>query len=416
MWCRLRDEILCGVVALLLSSCGMALAAPLVPDDEPAAVRDVFARAAQRLAQVSNYVAAFSVQIESLKGSVMLTGTIVQQPPYAFRRQVYLEELNGTTRKYELTVCDGTNGWQIEYAPNGKVLNASRWSRQAMEELFYVFAQNSQLLMLTHDRTNTYLGVRRLVRFERVRPLGAGFELTGRERPETHAYKEVLRVAEAYGAEGISNYVSQVVRLVMSAEGIPVIYERLNAYGRALERMELNNLRVNTALPADVFQAAAPAGVMVMDLDRALNAQELRLAHPLLGSNAPAISVQYTSGKAADITVGAQPIVLSFFTTISPENRAFVRALEPLYRRYNSKVKFVTVAAGADSKTLQAYARTARLTLPFYCDDKRTTARAYHIRTVPCALVIDKRGVIIDAINGLAPDAAATLDERLRGL
>lgn len=416
MWCRLRDEILLGVVALLWNSCGMALAVPLVPDDEPAAVRDAFARAAQRVAQVSNYMAAFSVQIESLKGSVMLTGTIVQQPPYAFRRQAYVEELNGTTRKLELTVCDGTNGWQIEYAPNGKVLNASRWSRQAMQELFYVFAQHSQLLMLTHDRTNTYVGIRRLVRFEHVQHRATGMELTGRERPETPAYKEVLRVAEAYGAEGISNYVSQVVRLVISAEGIPVIYERLNAYGRALERMALINLRVNTALPADVFHAAVPAGVMVMDLDRALNAQELRLAHPLLGSNAPAINVQYPSGKQATITLGAQPIVLSFFTTISSEGRAFARALEPLYRRYNSKVKFVTVAAGADGKTLQTYARTARLTLPFYCDDKRATARAYRIRIVPCALVIDKQGVIIDAINGSAPDAVATLEQRLRGL
>jgi len=405
-----------GVMLAGLCGCGLALAAPLVPDDEPAAVRDAFARAARNLARVSNYVAAFSVEIESLKGSVIITGMIAQQPPYAFRREAYLEELNGTTRKYELTVCDGTNGWQIESAPNGKVLSASRWTRQSMEELFYVFAQSSQLLMLTHDRTNTYLGVRRLVRFERVTAQKSGFEFSGRDRTDTHAYKEVLRVAEAYGAEGISNYVSQAVRLIVSTEGIPVYYERVNAYGRPLERVVLSDVRVNAPLAPGMFQTLVPHGVMVLDLDRALNAQELRLAHPLLGSTAPAIRVQYTSGKQADVALGAQPVVLSFFSTISPEGRAFARELEQLYRAHNARVKFVTVAAGADGKTLQAYARTARLTMPLYCDDKRTTARAFAVRVVPCALVIDKRGVIIDAINGAAPDAAATLGELLRGL
>jgi len=399
-----------------LCGCGLALAAPLVPDDEPAAVRKAFLHAAQNLAHVSNYVAAFSVEIESLKGSVIITGLIAQQPPFAFRREAYVEELNGTTRKCELTVCDGMNGWQIESAPNGKVLNASRWTRQSMEELFYVFAQSSQLLMLTHDRTNTYLGVRRLVRFDRVRAHPSGFEFSGRDRTDTHAYKEVMRVAEAYGAEGISNYVSQAVRLIVSTEGIPVCYERVNAYGRPLERVVLSDVRVNAPLAPGMFQTAVPHGVMVLDLDRALNAQELRLAHPLLGSNAPAIRVQYTSGKKADIALGAQPVVLSFFSTISPEGRAFTRELEQLYRAHNAKVKFVTVAAGADGKTLQAYARTARLTMPLYCDDQRTTARAFAVRVVPCALVIDTQGVIIDAINGSAPDAAATLGERLRGL
>ncbi len=396
--------------------CGAALAVPVMPEDEPAAVRDAFAAAARALQRLSNYTASFSVEIESLKGSVILTGMLAQQPPFAFRRQAYLEELNGTTRKNELTVCDGVNGWQIEYAPNGKILNASRWSRQSMQELFYVFAQNSQLLMLTHDRTNTYVGVRRLACFTSATPRDGGYEFAGAERAESHAYQEVLRVADAYGAEGVSNYVSQSVRLVTHASGVPLLYERVNAYGRPIERMVLRDLRVNVALPADTFQAAPPQGVMVLDLDRALNAQELRIAHPLLASNAPPVTVQFVSGKAQTITPGTQPIVLSFFSVISQDSRSFVRALESVYRAHNARVKFVTVAVGSDAKSLQAYARSARLTLPFYLDAQRATAKAYAIRTVPCAVVIDQRGVIVEVINGSSPDAAATLDERLRAL
>ncbi|MCX7847402.1 MAG: peroxiredoxin family protein [bacterium] len=388
----------------------------VVPEDEPPLVREAFRRAARALARVEAYRAAFVVELESLKGSIIITGMIAQQPPFAFRREAWMEERNGTTRKRELTVCDGTNGWQIEYAPNGKVLTASRWTRQAMEELFYVFAQNSQLLMLTHDRTNTYLGIRRLVRFERVQALRGGWELWGHERPETPAYQEVLRVAEAYGAEGISNYVAQEVRLTISAEGIPVRYERVNAYGRPIERMVLDEVRVNPVLPGGFFQAVVPTGVMVMDLDRALDAQELRLRHALLGSNAPPLRVQYSSGKQVEFKPGTQPMVATFFLTINPESRAFVRALDKVYQAHNTKVKFVTIAVGVDSKGLARYARAAQLTLPLYCDEKREAARAYLIRTLPCALVLDACGVVVDAINASAPEAIATLEERLRTL
>lgn len=394
--------------------CGVLRATSLIPDDEPDAVREAFARAAKALERVTRYTAAFYVELESLKGSIMITGVVAQQPPYAFRREAWAEDRHGTTRKREVTVCDGTNGWQIEYAPDGSVLSASRWTRQAMEELFYVFAQNSQLLMLTHDRTNTFLGIRRLVRFDEVNKGRDGWLFTGRERTDTPAYQEVLRLAEAYGAEGVSNYVSQQVRLFVSADGIPVRYERLNAYGRPIERMQLRAVQVNGVLPLGYFQGAAPSGVMVLDLDRALDAQELRLHHALLGSNVPPIRVQYSSGKWAEFVGGSQPTVVTFFMTISPEGRAFVRELERLYRHYQAKVRFITIAVGVDHKGLGQYLRTARLTLPVYCDPTRTAARAFVVRTMPCALVIDARGVVVAALNASAPEAAATLEEELR--
>jgi len=90
-----------------------------------------------------------------------------------------MEAMGGIMNVREITVCNGKTGWQAEYAPNGKVINASRWGEPSMEELFYAFLEKAYLIMLTDDTTNTYTLLRQNINFAKAVPINGGFVFTG---------------------------------------------------------------------------------------------------------------------------------------------------------------------------------------------------------------------------------------------
>jgi outer membrane lipoprotein-sorting protein/peroxiredoxin len=408
-----RRSAWCALVAMALVLLPNALQA--VVGDEPSSVRDAFKAIDRKLLQLTNYQADFSVTFDSLKGAVSITGTVVQQPSLALRRDLYLEEEGGAARKFERTICDGSNGWQIEYAPNGRVLNVSRWGEASMHELFYVLVQKSQLTLLSHDVTNTYTMLRRTVAFQRVIANGPSFELIGTDRTDTSSYKDLYQFAAAYGPQGISNYVTSRVVLRVDAHGLPLELTRENLLGRVIERARLYNIRVNAPLPADMFAYQPPPDTMVLDLDRAINTMPLHVAHPLLGKPAPAFSVSYLNGKELAVSPGSAPIVLTFFTSWSETSRRYLPTIEKLYRTYvNRGVRFVAVTDEKKLDTLRDYITSARLTMPVFRDEKGAVVKAYGMKFVPRTLLIGRNGLVVDVFEGAAPGVAAALDAGIR--
>ena len=103
----------------------------------------------KKLLLITNYSANFIVDINSVKGKIHQSGTFIQKLPYSFKRDMKMEAMGGIMNVREITVCNGKAGWQAEYAPNGKVINVSRWGEASIEELFYMFLSKAYLIMLT---------------------------------------------------------------------------------------------------------------------------------------------------------------------------------------------------------------------------------------------------------------------------
>ena len=83
---------------------------------EPEKISKAFSEIAERLAAVDCLDLAFTSTVHSLQGDVIQSGTVVQEPPYRFRSDVYTYAMEGITRAHELTLSNGTNGWEISIA------------------------------------------------------------------------------------------------------------------------------------------------------------------------------------------------------------------------------------------------------------------------------------------------------------
>jgi len=384
--------------------------------DEPAAVRQAFDEIAARLASVRQYEAVLSAQsVDSIDGTLVTTGRIAQQPPFAFRRDVGVEEIHGTARRHETTVCDGTTGWHVVAAPEGSIVNASRWGSNAIEDMFYVMLPKARAFMLTPDRTSTYTGVRQAILFDTCTYRTGSVVFTGRYRPRTPQYDEMSRVAWAFGPVGMSNFLVGSVELVVNDQGIPVEFMRNNLRGQPVQRITLTDVRVNQPLAEGTFSYEPPRGTFVFDADRAREYEPLQAAHPLLGKPAPAMTLKTLSGKDATIAPGSAPVVLTFFTSWSPNCRKYLPVIEKLYQAYAGRgVVFVCITDETATDTIRKLCKTEQLTLPIYLDTTHRVTGGYSIRMVPKTLVISRTGIVVDAFEGNSPGIDQALDAAVR--
>lgn len=367
------------------------------PEPEPAPVREAFASVEKSLSRVKNYSAAFNVLVNSFKGDVVQTGSLAQVLPHAFLRDTHMEAMGGIMNVHELTVCDGETGWQAEQAPNGKWINAYRWTRAAMEQASGIVWAQSPLIRLTPVATNTYDGLRSEVLFTAAEPRNGGYAFTGRTRTTTPRYRAMLKEVGALGQEGFSNYVPDGITLVVNSDGIATEFVQRNPRGQVVNTMKLSSVRVNAGTDAASFTFSPPAYVKVVDMDKAL----IEPPHPLLGTRAPTLELQYLAGKDVTVAPGSEALIIAFFTTWSAECRAFVSELEKLYRSYGSKgIRFVTITDQQDAGIIKAFSDQLKLTLPLYIDAKRQATRACSITYVPRALIVTRDGVVTNVIGG----------------
>ncbi len=406
------------IACFLVLLCGMpAYAHPQAASEKDAAVAKAFAAIEKKLEKVKNYSASFSVYVDSMKGEVTQSGAIVQRPPFSFRRDLHMKAMGGIMNVRELTVCDGTTGWQVESAPDGKVVNVSRWGKASMEELFYAFRERAHLLMLTHDVNNTYEDLGQDVTFTDVSQKDGGYEFTGRMKTTTPQYMVLRKIASAAGPAGISNYMPQRVKLVVDQAGIAVEWVQYNLRDKEIVHVSLSDVRVNERLKEGIFTYKPPKDVMVMDIGRALQSDRVHVPHPLLNKPAPPMALHYLSGKEVAIKPGRQPIVLTFFTSWSVNSRKYLRVVDAMYGKFNIRgVKFITVTDESDARKVKSFVDGARLTLPIYLDPKNKTTKAYGIQVVPKTVLINRKGVVVDVLEGNAHGTGAALKEAIEKL
>ena len=368
----------------------------------------------KKLLLIRNFSADFSVNINSIKGKVHQSGTFIQKPPYSFKRDMKMKAMGGIMNVREITVCNGKIGWQAECAPNGKVINASRWGEASIEELFYAFLSKAYIIMLTDDITNTYTSLEESIIFTKVTPKKNEYIFTGKINANSPKYLALLKIAATLGDAGISNYMPDKVKLVVNKNGIASQWIQYNLKNKPVVEVKLSNIVINGPLKKGVFTFKPPKNIIVMDIGQALQQDRIHVKHPLLKNKAPKMKIKYLAGKKNTVKPGSQPIVLTFFASWSGNSRKYLANVDKLYGKFNLRgVKFVTITDETDTGKIKDFINTERLTLPIFIDPDKKTTKAYGVHIVPKTFVIDKNGIVVDVIEGNAPGTLSALKQTI---
>jgi len=386
----------------------------LFAKEQPAEVKKAFNEINKKLLSVKNFSAKFSVDINSIKGKVHQSGIFIQKPPYSFKRDMKMEAMGGIMNVREITASDGKKGWQAECAPNGKVINASKWGEDSMEELFYAFLSKAYLIMLTDDITNTYTSLLESTDFKKVTPQNGGFLFTGSVDAKSPKYLALLKIAATLGDAGISNYMPAKVKLVVDKHGIASQWIQYNLKNEPVVKAELSDIVVNSPLKKNIFSFKPPKNIIVMDIGQALQRDRIHIKHPLLKKKAPEMKIKYLAGKKKTVKPGSQPIVLTFFASWSGNSRKYLRNIDKLYGKYNLRgVKFITITDETDTQKIKDFINDEKLTLPIYIDLEKKTIENYGVHVVPKSFIIDKNGIVVDVIEGNAPGTLSAVKQTI---
>ena len=382
--------------------------------EQPGEINKAFNEINKKLLLVKNFSAKFVVDINSIKGKVHQSGTFIQKPPYSFKRDMKMEAMGGIMNVREITVSDGKTGLQAECAPNGKVINASRWGEASMEELFYAFMSKAYLIMITDDITNTYTSLQESIDFDKVTSEKGGFVFTGKIDDKSPKYLALLKIAATLGDAGISNYMPCKVKLVVDKNGIASDWIQYNLKNEPVVEARLSDIVINGSLPKDTFTFQIPKEIIVMDIGQALQRNRIHIKHPLLKKEAPEMKLKYLGGKEKTIKPGNQPIVLTFFASWSGNSRKYLGNIDKLYGKFNLRgVKFVTITDETDTAKIKDFITTEKLTLPIYIDSEKKTTKNYGVHVVPKTFMIDKNGIVVDVIEGNAPGTLSALKQTI---
>jgi outer membrane lipoprotein-sorting protein len=384
---------------------------------EPQTVQDAFNTVNTRLGTVTSYQARFVISIKNIKGDITQSGTLAQQLPFVFRRDMHMQAMGGIMNVTELHVCDGTNGWEVQQAPNGTVVNASHWGLAAVEELFYAFRENSYVLLVTPGRTNTYASVRREVEFHSATPSGESIEFSGIMRTDTFSYAKLVTTLDALGPAAVSNHMPVRVRLVTGPHGLARQWVQYNVRGEPVLDSRLSDVEFGCTFPSNYFTYSAPEGVMVYDLDRALQRESLHVSHPLREKPLPTLNLRYLSGREVEIEEGSGPMVITFFTSWSGACRAYIPLVEKMYRKYNGMgVRFLTITDETSPETVREYVKAANLTMPVLLDPDSKSAIACQVEVVPKTIIVDAHGVVLDVLSGTSKGIESALDKAIEAI
>ena len=380
---------------------------------EPLPVAKAFSEIYQTLASVQCLELAFTSTVHSLHGDVEQSGTVLQEPPYRFRSDVKTHAMDGITRAHEIIMSNGTNGWELSFSPNGRLITCSYWTLASMGNIFASFLQKSAPYLLTVAKTNSYEALRYNYLFKEVKRTKDGWEFGGNIRRDSELLRDVAKQATAMGPTGFSNFVPNRVTMKIANEGLVTEFKRFNLFDKPLSEMRLLAFRVNAPQRQEVFFFTPPKGIFLANLDILQELPAMYVKHSLLHKKAPDIKVQYLSGKDKIIKPGAKGLtILTFFASWSQLCREYMVVIDKLHSKYaGSGVQFVNVSDQQDMKTLQAFQRG--LNTVIYADSKRELVKTYDIDQIPKTFIIDSNGIVRYVMEGFNTASELELGKRI---
>lgn len=113
--------------------------------------------------------------------------------------------------------------------------------------------------------------------------------------------------------------------------------------------------------------------------------------------------------------VGEKPLYLNFWATWCPPCVGEMPAIEAMYKKYGSRIRFAAVSVDQDAETARAFIAERGFTMPVYTGDLQKLANDYMLDAIPRSILIATDGSIIaEHLGGMSEsDLEAFLSKAL---
>ncbi|MGQ9524344.1 MAG: peroxiredoxin family protein [Armatimonadota bacterium] len=140
------------------------------------------------------------------------------------------------------------------------------------------------------------------------------------------------------------------------------------------------------------------------------------LKHTWAAPAAPDFTIPSIDGKPVKLSSfrNRKVVVISFFATWCPPCRMEMPHLQKLSTKYGKKdVVFLAVSVDAPGTDLKPFIQQYRLTFPVLHDTKGAAAKAYNVEAIPLLVIVDKKGRIVERIEGFEPDMERSVSAKI---
>lgn len=136
-----------------------------------------------------------------------------------------------------------------------------------------------------------------------------------------------------------------------------------------------------------------------------------------IGAPAPEIALPMLSGEARTLSdLRGQVVILNFWATWCGPCRAEMPALAEIQTQYASRgVIVIGVNQREDAGSVRAYLDSIGVDFPIALDPTGESNRQYRVLGLPTTYLVDRQGVIRDAVFG-GPMARALIESKLAPL
>lgn len=144
------------------------------------------------------------------------------------------------------------------------------------------------------------------------------------------------------------------------------------------------------------------------------------MAFPRKGKPAPPFQVVSTSGQKLSLSgYKGSVLVIEFFTTWCGGCKESIPYLASLQRQFGQKglqILALNVGQGDTLQHIKTFIDKYNIGYPVAVADESVVFEDYAIRMVPTLFVVDKKGVLVEKLNGYNSDVHKTLEATVKRL
>jgi peroxiredoxin len=141
-------------------------------------------------------------------------------------------------------------------------------------------------------------------------------------------------------------------------------------------------------------------------------------AAPAIGQAAPDFALRSSAGENVRLSEHlGEVVVLNFWGTWCGSCRQEMPLLDEIYLKYRrAGLVLLSINLDDDPERAAEMAKTLKVSYPVLLDQRKETARAFDVGTLPATILIDRAGDIRYVSDGYKPGYEKRYTERLREL
>ncbi|MFH2137411.1 MAG: redoxin domain-containing protein [Candidatus Omnitrophota bacterium] len=330
--------------------------------------------------------------------------------PDKFRMEVTLSMSEDDPIMKQTMLYDGKLLWQLENAPDGKVINAMK--SDVSKETPDNAPLTKQFSLI--DQFNAML---------EQYDVTAAKESVLESRPVAVLHMQLKETQKAMISAKL-NTDKNPAALKMIPEKMLLYWdidkkytskmEIFNPDGEMITLINYQNVQINPKLDEKIFSYIPSEGVNVMDRSEM---SQPRDAVPLQGKS-PGFVLTDLKGTSYDSeNLKGKIIILDFWADWCPPCKQELPLIENVYKKIKSKndVQLLTITSG-DKQVIADFVEKQGFTFPVLLDEQAEVIRDFKVVAIPQIFVIDAQGNIAESYQGYNADIEEMLLEDINNL